>query len=143
MKTPSNHARSIRFATLVTIIATASAVQACSSDRIVAAPSSVTSSPAPSAPAAPQSTQFRVSGTVRDDAGAAVAGVKVTVYTWSNGLSSLSAITDGMGIYSVSFSSPSGISAFTEKDGYASEWHTAAGPVTPYFKFDLQIHRVR
>ena len=141
MKTPSNYARSLRFAGLVTMIATASAVQACSSDRIVAAPSSVTPSPAPSAPSAPQSTQFRVSGTVTDDAGATVAGVKVTVYTWSNGLSSISAITDGMGIYSVSFPSVSGISAFTEKDGFESKWHSSTGSITAYFKFDLRIHR--
>ena len=143
MKTSSNSARSIRSAALVTLIATASAVQACSSDRIVAAPSSVTASPAPSAPSAPQSTQFRVSGTVRDDAGAAVAGVKVTVYTWSNGLASITAFTDGMGIYSVSFPSVSGISAFTEKDGFESKWHSTSGAITAYFKFDLQIHRAR
>jgi len=143
MKTPSNSARSIRFAALVTMIAIASTVQACSSDRIVAGPSSVSSSPAPSVPSAPQSTQFRVSGTVTDDAGAPVAGVKVTLYTWSNGLTSTSAITDAMGIYSASFGSVSGISAFTEKEGYESKWHSASGSITAYFKFDLQIHRVR
>ena len=145
MKTPSNYARSLRFAGLVTMIATATAVQACSSDKIVAGPSSVTRSPAPSAPSGPSaaSTQLRVAGTVTDDAGAPVAGVKVTVYTWSNGLSSTSALTDDMGIYTVSFASAAGISAFTEKVGYESKWHTSSASATGYLKFDLRIQRAR
>ncbi len=152
MKTASNYARSIRYAGLVTLIAAASGVQACSSDKIVAAPSGVTRPSAPSAPASPAFTQGRVSGTVTNDEGVAVAGVKVTVYSWPNGGPASLAITDGMGFYSVSFlpasgissiSGTSGISAFTEKSGYESKWHTRSGSVATGFQFDLRIHRTR
>lgn len=140
MKTRSDYARSIRYAALVTMIAGTSVVQACSSDTILAVPSSDTRAPATTPTAT--STQLRVFGTVTDDDGAPVAGVKVMIYSWPNGGTS-SAVTDNMGFYSTSFFSASGISAFTEKEGYESAWHSRNNSRTLDGQFDLRIHRIK
>jgi len=141
MKTLSDYARSIRYATMLTMIAATSVVQACSGDAIPTAPSSAASSAATGA-GAPARTQLRVFGTVTDDEGKAVAGVNVTIYSWPNGGTS-SAVTDNMGFYSSSFMPASGISAFTEKVGYESEWHVRNNAPTLDGQFDLRIHRAK
>jgi len=143
MKTKFNYARSLRVAGLLTMIAAASVVQACSSDTIVAAPASATRPSVPSVPSAPQSTQLRVSGTVTDDEGLPVAGVKVMVFRSTTSGSPSSAVTDSKGHYSISLLSADLISALTEKQGYESKWHTRSTSGAADVQFDLRIHRTR
>jgi hypothetical protein len=138
MKTVSDYARSIRLAGLVILIATASLVQACSSDTPPTAPSSsITSSPVS------EPTPIRVSGRVTNDEGVAVAGVKLTVSRWPTGGPPYLAVTDNTGFYSISFVPAAGISVFTEKDGYESASHSHTTSPGYDFQFDLRIHRIR
>jgi hypothetical protein len=137
MKTLSDYARSIRYAGVVTMIATASALQACSTDTIPTEPSSVTRAPSP-APA-----QLRVSGTVTDDDGMPVAGAKVTLYRWTTVGEPCSVVTDSKGFYSVSLVSAAGISAFTEKAGYESTWQSRSIALAADLQLDLRIHRIK
>jgi len=137
MKTLSDYARSIRYAGLVTMIATASALQACSADTSLTEPSSVTRAPSP-APA-----QLRVSGTVTDDDGMPVAGAKVSVYRWTAVGEPCSVLTDSKGFYSVSLVSAAGISAFTEKSGYESTWQSRSIALAAALQLDLRIHRIK
>jgi hypothetical protein len=141
MKTPSDYARSIRFAALVTLIATASVVQACSSDAIPTAPSSVTPSSV-ARPSASDASRLRVTGTVTDDDGAPVGGVKVTVCSWTAVGPCSATVTDSEGFYSSSFVLAAGVSARTEKEGYESKWHSRNTPFASDFRFDFQIHRI-
>lgn len=141
MKTPSDFARSIRNAGLVMLIATATLVQACSSDAIPTGPSSVT--PADVArPFAPESGRNRVYGTVTDDEGAPVGGVKVTVCSWTAVGPCSATVTESTGFYSISFVFAAGVSALTEKAGYESNWHSRNTPFAADFRFDLQIRRI-
>lgn len=142
MKTPSDYARSIRNAGLVILIATASVVQACSSDAIPTAPSSVVATSG-TRPFAPESGRNRVSGTVTDDEGAPVAGVKVTVCSWTAVGPCSVTVTESTGFYSVSFVFAAGVSALTEKAGYESKWHSRNTPFAADFRFDLQINRIK
>ena len=136
MKTPS-YARSIRFAGLVTLIATATVVQACSSENNLIEPlPNINRSPVS------EPTPIRVSGRVTDDDGVAVAGVKLTVYRWPAAGPSFVAFTDNTGFYSISFVPSAGMSIFAEKDGYESAWHVRSSPAAD-FQFDLRIHRIR
>lgn len=137
MKTLSHYSRSIRYAGLVTMIATAPATQACSSDTILTEPSSVTHAPAP------EPTQLRVSGTVTDDDGMPVAGAKVTVYRWTTVGEPCSVVTDSKGFYSVSLVAAAGISAFIEKSGYESTWQSRSIALAAALQLDLRIHRIR
>lgn len=141
MKTLSNSARSIRCAALMTMIATTSLVQACSSDTIVAVPSIGTDSAQPTTQPPAQPAAFRIFGTVTDDNGVPVAGVKVTLYRYTNGLTTSSTVTDTMGFYSLSFGSGAGLSLLTEKAGYESKWHSRGSP-SGDVQFDLRIHRI-
>ncbi len=141
MKTPSDYARSIRYAAMVTMIAAASAVQACSSDTIVAVPSSAAL--APTSQPTSQPAQSGVFGTVTDDEGMPVAGVKVTLYRWPNGGPPQSGVTDSMGIYRISSPSGGGISVLAEKEGYESKWRSLTNPSAADFPFDLRIHRIK
>jgi len=136
MKTLSDYARSIRYAGVVTMIATASVLQACSSDTTLTEPSSVTRTPAP-APAS-----VRVSGTVTDDNGMPVADAKVTVYRWSAAGEPRSTVTDSKGFYSISVAWADGISAIAQKDGYESTWHSRSLSPAADCQFDLRINRI-
>jgi hypothetical protein len=143
MKTPSDYARSIRYAGLVILIATTPLVQACSSDTIPTGPSSVTPSSV-TRPSAPEPIQARASGTVTDDEGVPVAGVKVTICSWTAaGQPCSAAFTDSRGFYSISFVSTAGVSARTEKAGYESAWHSLSISAAADFQFDLRIHRIK
>ncbi len=144
MKTPSDYARSIRYAGVVILIATATLVQACSSDTIPpTGPSSLTTSSA-TPPSAPQPTGPRVSGTVTDDDGVVVAGVKVTVCSWTaSGQPCSATLTDNIGFYSISFVSTAGVTVRTEKAGYESAWHNLSRPPGADIRFDLRIHRIK
>jgi hypothetical protein len=141
MKTPSNLARSIRYAALMTMIAAASAVQACSSDSPVEPSVADQSTSQPTTQPPTQPAAFRIFGIVTDDDGIPVSGVKVTLYRYVNGLTTSSTVTDTMGFYSISFGSGAGMSLLTEKAGYESKWHSRGNP-SGDVQFDLRIHRL-
>ena len=140
MKTPSDFARSIRFAGLITLIATATLVQACSSDSIPTGPSTATPAGV-TPPSGIETTQLRVFGTVTDDDNRPVAGVKVTVCGWTAAGPCSSTVTDSNGFYSAPFVSAPGVSARTEKPGYESKWHSRNIASGADYHFDLRIHR--
>lgn len=142
MKTPSDYARSIRFAVLMTLIATASVVQACSSDTIPTDPAFGTPASV-SRPSGAGTTQLRLSGTVTDDDGVRVAGVRVTVCSWTAVGPCSATVTDSEGFYTISFVPASGISVRTEKDGYESKWESRNIASGGYLRFDLRIHRIK
>ena len=137
MKTRFNYARLIRCASLVMTIAAASLAQACSSDTIVAVPSSATSAPTP------VPSELRVYGTVTDDKGMPVVGAKVIVHRWTTTGEPRSTVTDSKGFYSVSLQWAGGVAIRTEKAGYESAWHSQSTPRAADFQFDLRIHRIK
>jgi hypothetical protein len=137
MKT--RYARSIRYAALVTMIAATSVVQACSSDTILAVPS--VSLPPVTEPIT-DPTKNGIFGTVTDDQGVVVAGVRVTISRWRTYGQSSSTVTDSMGFYSFPVSAAGGISLLTEKEGYETKWHSRTNPPSS-FQFDLRIHRIK
>ena len=139
MKAPSHYVRSVRHAALATMIAAASAVQACSSDTIPTEPTEATSITRASAP---EPTEIRISGTVTDDKGVPIAGARVTVYRWTPQGEPRFTFTDGQGYYSIPIVSAAGISAWPEKQGYESKWHSHSLPFPSHFQFDLQMHRI-
>ena len=143
MKTPSDYARSIRYAAVLTMIAATSVVQACSSDTIPTGPASVTASSV-TRPSAPDLNRLRVTGTVTDDEGVPVAGVNVTVCSWTAvGQPCSATVTDSMGFYSLPFVSTAGVAAHTEKEGYESAWHSLSVTAAADLLFDLRIHRIK
>jgi protocatechuate 3,4-dioxygenase beta subunit len=136
MKTRFDYARSIRYAALVTMIAATS--QACSTDKLVE-PDVVTNPPSSQPTSEP--TRNSIYGTVTDDDGVPVAGVKVTISRWGTYGQSSSTVTDSVGFYSFPFSGAGGISILTEKEGYETKFHSRTNP-PDNFRFDLRIHRL-
>lgn len=129
MKTSSHNARSIRYAGVALMIAAVSAVQACSSDTTLTAPSSIARGPAAAR------AQIRISGTVTDDDGAPVGGVTVS----ARGM--FFVVTDNTGFYSVSTLSGLEIVALTTKEGYVSGWHSHSTGRAD-LQWDLRIYRM-
>jgi hypothetical protein len=123
---------------MLVLIATAPAVQACSSDTMITEPSSVTGAPA----FAPAPTSLRVTGTVTDDNGAPVADAKVTVYRWTASGDPRSVVTDGNGFFSISVAAAEGISAIAEKAGYEAKWQSRSISREADCRFDLRMHRL-
>ena len=139
MKTSSNYLRSVRYAGFVTMIATASLVQACSSDAIPTDPSHVATATASGS----EAFEIRVSGTVRDDDGVPVAGARVTLYRWTPTGDPRSTLTDGKGFYSMPFVGAIGISAVAEKEGFERTWRSQNISRSGDLQFDLKIHRLK
>lgn len=142
MKTPIHISRSIRLANLMTMLAAASLVQACADDSITTDPSFGQATSTQGAPIVTTGA-IRVSGTVTDDDGVPVAGVKVTVYRWTPTGEPHSAVSDDNGFYSVPFIYGDGISALAEKQGYERTWRSQSLSAGLPLPFDIRINRVR
>jgi len=120
---------------LITIVFVAAAMQACARDTFPTSPGS--GSRVPNV----EISQLRLTGTVTNEDGAPVSGVSVKIYRWPSGPQTVTTFTDSDGTYDVSLLSSTGVSAFTEKAGYQSEWHNLDVSRGIYFQWDLKIHR--
>ena len=133
MKTSADAARSIRHLRVVMMISALFSVQACSNDRITAAPA-ITNGLVPGV------FRVRVSGTVTNENGVPVAGVIVRLYRGTPNSRPVTTVTDATGFYSVSFLSAADMWAFTVKEGYRSAWQSREIAGRAVFRWDLRIY---